>query len=419
MVVSPSKITVEKSTKEPASTAAGKKDTTDCEYSSSPIRWSFLAGSESKTPSDDLGRGATGMTSHDESDSMRKYTDYSGESHESQSSTLSRTESNTVVFHQEGEAANNCCNNYLQYNAYLDQDLQITSEDICGYLSLSKDKEGEILNNSVSYPFQPTNALEFQYRKNFHAPNSDSPETNYQNQQHRINSKETNLNQNFSETIALSPTNINLSSSSNNINIIFNSYGDNNAGEVKFINTTRESSAGVENQQSSFIHQRSYPSYEYNNMSANSLFDKPLGIDEIPSASTNPQTSTATTPENFFESTSSSQNLLYCRYSSYRECQSNSSSFSNANSNFNNSGAAFDSAQQQDEHADHQCECHQGHQQQHYQQQSQQHQHHPHHHRHCAATHRWQHVTENFKIGNALKLVRKRARKCAQYLRKK
>ncbi|GBP01945.1 Glucose transporter type 1 [Eumeta japonica] len=46
-------------------------------------------------------------------------------------------------------------------------DLQITSEDIHQYLSKGQQDKGNVLNNTKTYPFQPSNALEFQYKNNF------------------------------------------------------------------------------------------------------------------------------------------------------------------------------------------------------------------------------------------------------------
>ncbi|KAH8302443.1 hypothetical protein KR044_006859 [Drosophila immigrans] len=227
-------------------------------------------------------------------------------------------ESTTVLFHQdqEGETFNNCCNNYIQCNTYLDQDLQITSEDIHQYLSKGNPTVGDVLNNSKNYPFQPSNALEFQYKNNFQQGQSNSANNNtatnttntassdagecfqrYERSYHSSSSKETNLNQNASGVAAaaaaatatepLSPSNINLSSSSNNINIVFSSNSqERNANEVKFINNRGEATEATTLVSSEAHHAGylpyTYPSYDYTNMSGNSHFEKPLGIDELP-----------------------------------------------------------------------------------------------------------------------------------------
>lgn len=286
-------------------------------------------------------------------------------------------EDSTIVFHhQEGEATyNNCCSssNYIQCNSYLDQDLQITSEDIHQYMS-NNTQQCEVLNNTKTYPYQPTGALEFQYTNNFNNDGSeaggggDKPTEMVEmmscNNSRRNSCKETNLSQNQSNcgeslmihgTTPLSPTNINLSSSSNNINIIFNSSTstESHTNEMKFINNRSRrrqhqlQAATTTNCYSTEAHLTGYytchysSAYDNANMSSNSLFDKPLGINEIPSKT--------------------------------KGNNRRSSSFTSNNELLNQ-----------------------------------------HHH-----NTRWQHVTSQFKFSRAFRNVGKKARKCAEYLRKK
>lgn len=277
-------------------------------------------------------------------------------------------EDSTIVFHhQEGEATyNNCCSssNYIQCNSYLDQDLQITSEDIHQYMS-NNTQQCEVLNNTKTYPYQPTGALEFQYTNNFNNGSESTGDKSTEmmemmscNNSRRNSCKETNLSQNQSNcgeslmihgTTPLSPTNINLSSSSNNINIIFNSSSTgSHSNEMKFINNRsrrRQQHQQQLEQFSSEAHLTGYytchysASYDNANMSSNSLFDKPLAINEIPSETKGRR----------------------------------SSSFTSNNELLNQ-----------------------------------------HHH-----NTRWQHVTSQFKFSRAFRNVGKRARKYAEYLRKK
>uniref|UniRef100_A0A1B0B0C6 Uncharacterized protein n=1 Tax=Glossina palpalis gambiensis TaxID=67801 RepID=A0A1B0B0C6_9MUSC len=309
--------------------------------SPSPIRWSFLA--DSKSPTDTLeGKTTTNTSTSTGAQKTKEKEHVNAEHHEkSASGRYHRTQrtqscvrgdenpstsrkccespkpyetSTTVQFHQEGESYNNCCNNYIQCNTYLDQDLQITSEDIHQYLSKGNQEAGSVLNNAKTYPFQPSNALEFQYKNNF-ANNNNNAASNtlssmegaeslrsYDSRFRRNSSKETNLNQNVTTTetcvgacavsscssgTPLSPTNINLSSSTNNINIVFSSCLERNANEVKFINTAvgevRERENGLRDTHHGGNYLPfAYPAYDYTNMSASSIFDKPLGIDELP-----------------------------------------------------------------------------------------------------------------------------------------
>lgn len=381
-------------------------------------------------------------------------------------------ESTTVLFHQdqEGETFNNCCNNYIQCNTYLDQDLQITSEDIHQYLSKGNPNVGDVLNNSKNYPFQPSNALEFQYKNNFQQGNANSAANNnntnttntassdagecfqrYERSYHSTStSKETNLNQNSTgvqaTTEPLSPSNINLSSSSNNINIVFSSGQERNANEVKFINNRSSSERDAADALvSSEAHHAgylpyTYPSYDYTNMSGNSHFEKPLGIDELPKefaglhhldggGSTTSEHSSSLHFDSF--DAASEHNLL----------SQPMSPGSPASASVNPAGDGY-------------MHMHHSHLEQHSHQQPHPHQHyhgqyahqhsshphthsHPHSHAHTTSTngtstststatntgmlHHYDHhlAEEQFRLGNAFKKVRKRARKYTDFLRKK
>uniref|UniRef100_A0A1B0GG35 Uncharacterized protein n=1 Tax=Glossina morsitans morsitans TaxID=37546 RepID=A0A1B0GG35_GLOMM len=485
--------------------------------SPSPIRWSFLA--DSKSPTDTLEGKTTTNTSTSTSAQKTKEKDLRNKEHinaehheKSASGRYHRTQrtqscirgdenpstsrkccespkpyetSTTVQFHQEGESYNNCCNNYIQCNTYLDQDLQITSEDIHQYLSKGNQEAGSVLNNAKTYPFQPSNALEFQYKNNF-ANNNNNAASNtlssmegaeslrsYDSRFRRNSSKETNLNQNVTTTetcvgacaasscssgTPLSPTNINLSSSTNNINIVFSSCLERNANEVKFINTAvgevRERENGIRDTHHGGNYLPfTYPAYDYTNMSASSIFDKPLGIDELPkefnsatettgNTSSSQHSSSLQSPEPnrvSFESfdAASEHNLLSrqgsCQYSSTPRTPrspdsiANSSTYSAAVNPAATSYSHPSTAQHV--HYDYptgtrQCISYEQQQPQQQQQQQQEqcsqsiyqaHHHHHHHHHHRYQ----QHNTESFKLSNAFKKVRKRARKYTDFLRKK
>lgn len=453
--------------------------------SPSPIRWSFLA--DGKSPTEFELEGAVGgtieaatedkmdawnvpepemkpcrkLTSNTESSSSWKSTLYDEGPSTSAAARKRRgssyhcefEESTTVLFHQdqEGEAYNNCCNNYIQCNTYLDQDLQITSEDIHQYLSKGNPTIGDVLNNSKNYPFQPSNALEFQYKNNFQQGNnntnnntnttntasSDAGECfqRYERSYHTSSSKETNLNQNASGSQAppepLSPSNINLSSSSNNINIVFGSSNqERNANEVKFINN-RASERDSETLVSSEAHHAgylpyTYPSYDYANMSGNSHFDKPLAIDELPKefAGIHLDGGGSTTSEHssslHFDSfdAASEHNLLSQPMSP--------ASAASVSVSVNPAGDGY-------MHLHH---AHFEHQPHYHGQYTHAHNPHPHSHSHPHSYAHAHHSTnstsnsthhygthdlaeEQFRLGNALKKVRKRARKYTDFLRKK
>ncbi|XP_054732360.1 glucose transporter type 1 [Anastrepha obliqua] len=509
MVVSPSKVTIERQT----SKDALSNDLPGYACSPSPIRWSFLADGKSPTELDRSGEGDSKdpWASADEQtrepkqpkcehrSDHRSYTmqhtsrKYSHDDRPSTSAAAARKcrespfncdfeeSSTTVLFHQEADSFNNCCNNYIQCNTYLDQDLQITSEDIHQYLSKGNQQSSDVLNNSKNYPFQPSNALEFQYKNNFANNNTGAASSEggdsvrgFEVCFRRNSSKETNLNQNsaaggasvasqdaerpecaassYSST-PLSPTNINLSSSTNNINIVFGNYTERNANEVKFINTTRGGdgvAVSTEAHHSGYL-PYTYPSYDYTNMSANSLFDKPLGIGELPKdftrtagsaaevedgavggcigTSCGSPTVTATSEEQHssllqspvltgvsFESfdAASDHNLISCRGS----CQfsptplSPLSPASPASSVCLSASINPAAASYVNTHHPHF----------HYQPHEDDRQHSPnrarrHYHHHAQYHHH--HFTESFKISNALKKVRKRARKYTDFLRKK
>lgn len=520
IVVSPSKVTIERQT----SKDALSNDLPEYACSPSPIRWSFLADGKSPT---EFERAVGELDTKDPWASADEQTRVSREpkptkcehrseyrsehraytmqhssrkhTHDERPSTSAAAAarkcrespmncdfeetSTTVLFHQEADSYNNCCNNYIQCNTYLDQDLQITSEDIHQYLSKGNQQSSDVLNNSKNYPFQPSNALEFQYKNNFANNNTGAASSEggdsvrgYEFCFRRNSSKETNLNQNSStagttvgesegatacaasscSSTPLSPTNINLSSSTNNINIVFGSYSERNANEVKFINTTRGCDTvalSTEAHHSGYL-PYSYPSYDYTNMSANSQFDKPLGIGELPkdfasiagsaaaveevgaiggcsSATCGSPTITATSDGQHssllqspvptgvsFESfdAASGHNLISCRGS----CQfsptprSPLSPASPASSPCLSASINPAAASYVNTH----------HPYFHYQAHGADQQHSPnngaHHHYHNHTQyHQHQHFTESFKISNAFKKVRKRARKYTDFLRKK
>lgn len=436
MIVSPSKVTIEHQTS--GKESGSNKDLPEYACSPSPIRWSFLAdGSTRKSPTD-YESGATGGGDHrSEHQQSHDRAGSSGTSRKCRDSPLhirggagtsdEYEESTTVLFHQEGEAYNNCCNNYVQCNSYLDHDLQITSEDIHEYMSKGN-QQGVILNNSKNYPFQPSNALEFQYKNNFN--NNPAGARDGALESRRSSTKETNLNQNSTDgstldsrnSTPLSPTNINLSSSSNNINIVFNSYLERNANEVKFINTSRENVVSAEAHHSGYL-PYTYPTYDYTNMSSNSQFDKPLGIDEIaPSrepldvASSSIASPVGVTFESF-ETEASDNNLLSHRSSlngsfndghvNYQFSPTSPASAASSVSALNRIGSSYGASAGTGAIA--------GTSRQSYEQSHRQF----HHHHFTSSQHRWHHVTDNFKFTNAFKGVRKRARKYADYLKKK
>uniref|UniRef100_A0A1I8P0H4 Uncharacterized protein n=1 Tax=Stomoxys calcitrans TaxID=35570 RepID=A0A1I8P0H4_STOCA len=367
-------------------------------------------------------------------------------------------ESTMVQFHQDAEAFNNCCSNYIQCNTYLDQDLQITSEDIHHYLAKGQQDVGNILNNTKTYPFQPSNALEFQYKNNF-ANNNTATNTlssvegaesmrSYDSRFRRNSSKETNLNQNSgSETCSgaaggaggggscSASANINLSSSTNNINIVFSSSTERNANEVKFINTTSRSGTSVvssEAHHSSYL-PYSYPTYDYTNMSTNSTFDKTLGIDEIPASGHRGDDGTAGTTSSSQHSSSlhspepqrvsfesfdaaSGHNLISshrgsCQYSPTTPRSPLSPGSPGASSTYsasiNPSTTSYVHLQQHHPHYDYPPGIQRSHVHAHT---------HAHAHSHHLHDH---HLRESFKISNALRKVRKRARKYTDFLRKK
>ncbi|XP_055910923.1 glucose transporter type 1 [Eupeodes corollae] len=453
MIVSPSKVTIEHQAS--GKDSGSNKELPEYACSPSPIRWSFLAdGTTRKSPTDYESAGAGG---HGGGDHDRDHRSDHQQSHDRDRDRASTSgsrkcrdsplhirggagtsdeyeESTTVLYHQEGEAYNNCCSNYVQCNSYLDHDLQITSEDIHEYLSKGN-QQGVILNNSKNYPFQPCNALEFQYKNNFNnnpaaggAGGGGGGGGGGALESRRSSTKETNLNQNSTDggggssslesrnSTPLSPTNINLSSSSNNINIVFNSYLERNANEVKFINTSRENVVSAEAHHSGYL-PYTYPTYDYTNMSSNSQFDKPLGIDEInPSDEALTSTSipgrmhkategvpsisaTAVVTFESFETEASDNNLLSHRSSlngSFNDGHVNYQFSPTSPASVASSVSALNGGGQNGEQR-----------------------HRFHHHHFTSSQHRWHHVTENFKFTNAFKGVRKRARKCADYLKKK
>lgn len=505
---SPAKVTIERHT----SKDALSNDLPEYACSPSPIRWSFLADGKTPVTTDSLEdtrqqqhNGAQPQTDDMRLEHRQEVRPYKRErreevhttakhvtksysrshsrpplksrsSSDDRPSTLRKCcespckyeESTMVQFHQDAEQFNNCCSNYVQCNTYLDQDLQITSEDIHQYLSKGHQEAGSILNNTKSYPFQPSNALEFQYKNNF-ANNNTATNTlssvegaesmrSYDARFRRNSSKETNLNQNPSTDYGLAagagggvvrgacamsscsstpltpPANINLSSSSNNINIVFSSSMERNANEVKFINTTSRSGTGVvstESHHAGYL-PYTYPTYDYTNMAANSQFNKPIGIDEIPQDMMNRgddmvMTSTNTTSSSqhssslqspepqqgmSFESfdAASGHNLLSssqrgsCQYSPTTPRSPLSPASPSASSSY--SASIIPSSYSQQQHHPH-YDYPPGIQRAHT---------HYHHHGHYGHHH---HFRESFKLTNAFKKVRKRARKYTDFLRKK
>ncbi|KAH8398743.1 hypothetical protein KR222_002528 [Zaprionus bogoriensis] len=455
--------------------------------SPSPIRWSFLADGKSPTEFELEGAvggvGAEAATTSASSEKLdawhvpepevkpcRKLTSSNTESSGNWKSSLyddgpstsaaaaarkrrssnyhcEFEESTTVLFHQdqEGEPFNNCCNNYIQCNTYLDQDLQITSEDIHQYLSKGNPTVGDVLNNSKNYPFQPSNALEFQYKNNFQQGNNNTNTTNtassdagecfqrYERSYQSGSSKETNLNQNSTGGAAepLSPSNINLSSSSNNINIVFSSGQERNANEVKFINNRSSGGGGAETQVvSSEAHHAgylpyTYPSYDYTNMSGNSHFDKPLGIDELPKEFAGRQQHLDGGGSTTSEHSSSLHFDCFDAASEHNLLSQPMSPGSPASASVNPAGDGYlhhmhHSQLEQQQH--HHYHGQYSHAQPHPHPHSHTHTH-PHSHAHAHSTQPYGNThgltEEQFRLGNALKKVRKRARKYTDFLRKK
>lgn len=491
---SPTKVTIERHT----SKDAFSNDLPEYACSPSPIRWSFLAdGKTSNTNNNSLEELTQQQSivsrSGDERPQYRANArhqkrerhrteqphrlhsrqQWKKRSSSNDRATTSRKccespckyeESTMMQFHQDGESFNNCCSNYIQCNTYLHQDLQITSEDIHQYLSKGQKDKGNVLNNTKTYPFQPSNALEFQYKNNFVNNNTASNTLSslegtesmrsYDSRFKRNPSKETNLNQNPNtseicggacamsscSSTPLSPANINLSSSSNNINIVFSSCMERNANEVKFINTTSRHAAPVavvstESQHTGYL-PYTYPSYDYTNMAANSQFNKPLGIDTIPTkmmtggedmmttttTSSSQHSSSLHSPDPVeyheqqgvsFESfdASSGHKLLTSQRGSGQYTPTTLTPLSPASpANSSNYSASINPASSSCMHLQHEQRNH------------------PHYdypptiqraHTHFHSHHGHHHSRESFKLTTALRKVRKRARKYTEFLRKK
>ncbi|XP_068142573.1 glucose transporter type 1-like [Drosophila tropicalis] len=428
--------------------------------SPSPIRWSFLAGDNdnngSKSSTTEIEQRSVEREEEDKMDAWhmpepekkpcrkisyqdddegpstsaaaaaarkRRSSSYHCEFEEEEASTTA------ILYHQDpGESFNNCCSNYIQCNTYLDQDLQITSEDIHQYLSKGQQSidSSDILNNSKNYPFQPSNTLEFQYKNNFQ-----------QNGNQNVDQKETNLNQmedhhhhhqqqqqHHHHNQQQQTTNINLSTSSNNINIVFNSNMQSNAGtatggnEVKFINNCNRS-------------------YDYTNMSGHLNFDKPLGIVELPKefgviGGGHADASINSTTASEHSSSLPSPTPMPHHFESFDAASEHNlmSPCLGSPGSVNPSG---------DDSFVHLHHHHHSHPHSHQHQHQQQHTHYTHSHPHSHASsasasassshhqhqqHQHMHPynmadVEQFRLGNAFKKVRKRARKYTDFLRKK
>lgn len=321
VILTPSKITIERNHGEQQHMVrdTSSSDLPEYVYTQSPVKWHFPAERIDKKPSKDT--DYIEVVSEPECSTVRDDKEVKKFTYDSKTISVWRTDNeettNTVIFHHESEAVENCCDNYY-FHCKADGEIENCSGISCEFISAnnvdccdhildnandnSPAKQIESLNNMVAISSYPTTPL-----INFHKNNIStlstrldlSPElrrfskfTNLQQQ------NDTNLtphhfplgNQNASSSGGAMPngnTNINQ-------NLECNYFSDN-----KFVNTMRDGSRNQQqpqqqqpNQQSTQVYSPGHPqinsessyymqtnqnAFELFNISNSTQYEKPFG----------------------------------------------------------------------------------------------------------------------------------------------
>lgn len=232
MVLTPSKITIEHS--ETGDKTFPQNVPNDPDYISSPIKWNFVCdgdGSGNKTEYIEVATQPSTSSSKNDGTIRKKSSDV-------KTVSIWRTdneESNAIIFHHESEIVENCCENYFHCN-YQHDDQQSMRAKYCDNLKTNNHevpKSTERLNNTVEMIPSHSAPLDILNRNNISSVINQlnlSPEF-------RHYEKMTNLSQQNSANLTPSR----FTQTNQNFNLLNQNMENNNFNEDKFINTSRYS----------------------------------------------------------------------------------------------------------------------------------------------------------------------------------
>lgn len=354
MVLTPSKITIEHN--ETGDKTFPQTAPSDPDYISSPIKWNFACD----------GDGCANKTEYVEisaqpSTSSSKYDgNYRQKSADVKTVSIWRTdneESNAIIFHHESEIVENCCENYFNCNYQHDdqqQQLRTQIRETFNTSSHEVPKSNERLNNTVEIVSSHSTPLDILNRNNI------SSVINQLNlsPEFRHYEKTTNLSQQNSANL----TPCRLSRINQNFNLLNQNMENNNFNEDKFINTSRNATNEL-----NAHHNVAQSSNNPSTSSSAMLRDLELFNISTPSTSHRGRPiGINLTTQNHFPTSHNSRSLSSNNYPD--EHQSNSS----LNVSFEPS---------------------------------------------LAITNRWQQVTDTVGLSGLARIVKKRAKKCAEFVK--
>lgn len=362
MVLTPSKITIEHS-ETGDKTFPHNVPNNDPDYISSPIKWNFVCdgdGSGNKTEYIEVSTQPSTSSSKMDGHNRRKSTDV-------KTVSIWRTdneESNAIIFHHESEIVENCCENYFRCNYQNDDhDQQSMRAKFCENFKTNNHevpKSSERLNNTVEIMPSQSAPLDILNRNNISSVINQlnlSPEF-------RHYEKMTNLSQQNSANLTPSR----FTQTNQNFNLLNQNMENNNFTEDKFINTSRNTITLPQ------PHTQPQPTNEIN-LAYSSLQPstssalRNLELFNIATSSTTPQPK----PMGINLTT---QNQLHTTHNNRSLNSNNFSSGHHSNSLLN---VSFESSR--------------------------------------AISSRWQQVTNTIGLSGLSRVVRKRARKCADFIK--
>lgn len=232
MVLTPSKITIEHS--ETGDKTFPQNVPNDPDYISSPIKWNFVCNGDGSGNKTEYIEVAAQPSSSSKNDGINRQ-----KTSDMKTVSIWRTdneESNAIIFHHESEIVENCCENYFNCNYQHDDDDQqsMRTHQHCNNFKTNNHEvpqSTERLNNTVEIISSHSAPLDILNRNNI------SSVINQLNlsPEFRHYEKMTNLSQQNSANL----TPCRLTRINQNFNLLNQNMENNNFNEDKFINTSR------------------------------------------------------------------------------------------------------------------------------------------------------------------------------------
>lgn len=232
MVLTPSKITIEHS--ETGDKTFPQNVPNDPDYISSPIKWNYVCdgdGNDNKTEYIEVSTQPSTSSSKNDGPNRQKSSDV-------KTVSIWRTdneESNAIIFHHESEIVENCCENYFHCNYPNDDQASMRAKFGDNFPTNNHEvpKSTERLNNTIEMIPSHSAPLDILNRNNISSVINQlnlSPEF-------RHYEKMTNLSQQNSANLTPSR----FTRTNQNCNLLNQNMENNNFTEDKFINTSRNS----------------------------------------------------------------------------------------------------------------------------------------------------------------------------------